>query len=86
MLVKFLTACLKVLLTLLCIDAEQNTFWTLFEYVRGYLLNKRLGNETTGFPQIIPMFLNTFITTFGVKQGKHYSIVDNEVVLDDLFR
>lgn len=37
-------------------------FWTLFEYVRGYLLNKRLGNETTGFPQIIPMFLNTFIT------------------------
>lgn len=37
-------------------------FWTLFEYVRGYILNVRLGNETTHFPEIIPMFLNTFIT------------------------
>lgn len=37
-------------------------FWTLFEYVRGYILNRRLGNETTGFPEIIPMFAKTFIT------------------------
>ena len=27
----------------------------------------------------------TFVTTFGVKQGKHSSVVTNEVLLDDLF-
>ena len=28
---------------------------------------------------------NTFVTTYGVKQGKHSSIVNNQVLLDDLF-
>ena len=28
---------------------------------------------------------NTFVTTYGVKQGKHSSIVNNQVILDDLF-
>lgn len=36
--------------------------WTIFEYVRGYILNVRLGNETAHFPGIIPMFFRTFIT------------------------
>lgn len=29
---------------------------------------------------------NTFVTTYGVKQGKHSSIVNAQVLLDDLFR
>lgn len=37
-------------------------FWTVFEYVRGYILNVRHGNETAHFPEIIPMFFKTFIT------------------------
>lgn len=36
--------------------------WTIFEYVRGYVLNVKLGNETAHFPEIVPMFLKTFIT------------------------
>jgi len=36
--------------------------WTVFEFVRGYLINKKLGNETIGFPEIIPQFLTYFIT------------------------
>ena len=30
--------------------------------------------------------LTSFITTFGVKPGIHSGIVQNEVILDDLFR
>ena len=29
--------------------------------------------------------VSTFITTFGVANGVHKSIVDNEVTMDDLF-
>jgi AAA+ ATPase superfamily predicted ATPase len=29
--------------------------------------------------------VNTFITTFGVANGKHHSIVDNEITMDNLF-
>ncbi len=29
---------------------------------------------------------NTFVTTFGVKQGRHSSVVGSQVVLDDLFK
>lgn len=37
-------------------------FWTFFEYARGYVLNKRLGNETASFSELVPMFAKTFIT------------------------
>ena len=29
--------------------------------------------------------VNTFVTTFGVGEGKHHSIVHSEVTMDDLF-
>ena len=28
---------------------------------------------------------NVLVTTYGVLDGKNYSVVDNEIVLDDLF-
>jgi len=50
----------------------------------GSTLRKRtaLFKDETGCNKTV---LNTFITTFGVSDGKHKSIVDREVILDDLF-
>lgn len=36
--------------------------WTLYEFVRGYIINTRNGAPTVGFPQIIPEFINYFVT------------------------
>lgn len=64
--------------------------WTVFEYVRGYILNKRLGNETTGFPQVIPLFIKTFIVNlwflwavlicFIIVFVMHYYFKDNVIL------
>lgn len=37
-------------------------FWTLFEFVRGYVINKKLGNATASIAELTPQFFNYFIT------------------------
>ncbi len=37
-------------------------FWTLFEFVRGYITNLRLGNENAPFADLAIQFVNYFIT------------------------
>lgn len=36
--------------------------WTTYEFVRGYIINKRNNAPTLGFPEIIPEFINYFLT------------------------
>ena len=47
-------------------------------------LRKRMGifKERTGTKEAV---VHTFVTTFGVGEGKHHSIVHSEVTMDDLF-
>lgn len=37
-------------------------FWTLFEFVRGYLINISLGNENAPISELVPQFFSYFIT------------------------
>lgn len=57
-----------------------------FVITKGYeqTLRNRMGifKEKT---KTTKSLINTFVTTFGVANGKHHSIVGSEVVMDDLF-
>lgn len=57
-----------------------------FVITKGYeqTLRNRMGifKEKT---KTTKSLVNTFVTTFGVANGKHHSIVGSEVVMDDLF-
>lgn len=85
----------KLLASKLVIYIVPIAFWTLFEFVRGYYLNVKLGNETTGFPQIIPLYLKTFATNlwflwavaicFTIVFFMHYYLKDNVVLYIVLF-
>lgn len=57
-----------------------------FEITKAYA--ERLRNRMADFRQSTKCkkgICNTFVTTYGVKQGKHSSVVGSQVLLDDLF-